>query len=116
MREKGKVIRMEDLPWTSLVEGAKSRLMMGKRIMLSFIEMEPGMKFPLHSHNSEQIMIVLEGGMRQRLGDKVYDLKPGDVCIIPSNVVHGGEISGEGCKAIDVFTPPREDYVEHATK
>ena len=90
--------------------------MMGERIMLSFIEMEPGMNFPLHSHNSEQMMVVLKGGVRQKLGDKVYDLKPGDVCIIPSNIVHGGEVSAEGCKAIDIFTPPRKDYIERAMK
>jgi len=113
---ESKVFSLEDIQFVSLVKGAKSRLMMGKQIMLSFIEMEPGIHFPTHSHNCEQMMIVLEGGVHQRVGSKFYDLKSGDICLIPSNVDHEAKVSAEGCKAIDVFTPPREDYIPYAVK
>jgi quercetin dioxygenase-like cupin family protein len=79
--------------------------------MVSFIEMEPGMSFPIHRHKSQQIMIVLKGGMQQRMGSQKVTLRPGDVLVIDSNATHGGEVSKKGCRAIDIFVPPREDYL-----
>jgi quercetin dioxygenase-like cupin family protein len=38
-------------------------------------------------------------------------MKAGDVCIHPANVPHGGN-TPTGFKGIDIFVPPREDYVE----
>jgi quercetin dioxygenase-like cupin family protein len=84
--------------------------------MVSFIEMEPGMAFPLHRHESEQIMIVLEGSMKQRIGDQEVTLQKGDVLVIDGNLIHGGHVSEKGCKAIDIFVPPREDYLRLVSK
>lgn len=104
------VYKLEELPLTDLVEGAKSRLIVGNKIMVSFIEMEPGMKFPIHKHESEQIMIVLEGSIKQKIGEKEVILQEGNVLVMESDLIHGGEVSIDGCKAIDIFVPPREDY------
>jgi len=82
------------------------------KVMVSFIEMEPGMTFPLHRHESEQIMIVLEGSLKQRIGDQEVALQEGDVLVMESNLIHGGRVSEKGCKAIDIFVPPREDYLK----
>ena len=38
----------------------------------------------------------------------------GDVCIIPSNIEHGGYASDRGCSVIDIFSPPRQDFVAKA--
>lgn len=108
----GKVYRLEDVPFTELMKGARSRLIAGERLMVSFIEMEPNMEFPLHRHESEQIMIVMEGSMLQTLGDKKVKVCKGDVLVIESNELHGGQVSEEGCKAIDIFAPPRQDYLK----
>ena len=105
-----KLYKLEDIPLIGLVEGAKSRLIIGDKVMVSFIEMEPGMKFPIHKHDSEQIMIVLEGSIKQKIGEKEVILQEGDVLVRESDLIHGGEVSIEGCKAIDIFVPPREDY------
>ena len=77
--------------------------------MASFIEMDPDMFFPLHKHESEQIMIVLEGSIRQRVADKEFIPSKGDVLVMESSVLHGGKVSEEGCKAIDTFVPSRRD-------
>lgn len=106
-----KLYRLSDLPMVTLVKGAKSRLIVGDKIMVSFIEMESGMTFPLHRHESEQIMIVLEGSIKQIAGDQELTLHEGDVLVMESNLIHGGQVSQEGCKAIDIFVPPREDYL-----
>jgi len=65
----------------------------------------------LHSHEAEQILIILEGSEEHIVGDERFLLKAGDVCIHPSNVMHGGKTT-TGFRGIDVFLPPREDYLE----
>ena len=102
---------IEDLPLVPLTEKSKSRLLAGKNILVSFIENPPGCVFPLHSHPSEQVLIILEGGEEHICGDEKFLMKAGDVCIHPPNVEHGGTTK-TGFKGIDIFSPPREDHLE----
>ncbi len=107
--------RIEDLPRVNLTGDEKlpstAGLFLSDKVLISFIENPPGCKFPLHSHEAEQIMIILEGEENHRCGDEKFLMKSGDMCVHPSNVPHGGETKN-GFKAIDIFCPPREDYVE----
>lgn len=103
--------RIEKLPLVPLTEESKSRLLLGTNILLSFIQNPPGCVFPVHSHPSEQILIILEGEEDHICGDERFLMKAGDVCIHPPNVPHGGETK-TGFKGIDIFCPPREDHVK----
>lgn len=110
--EKSKYVhRIEDLPLVALTEQSKSRLVATEKVLISFIENPPGCVFPVHSHPSEQILIILEGEEEHICGDERFVMKAGDICIHPSNVPHGGETK-TGFKGIDIFCPPREDHVE----
>jgi len=80
-------------------------------MLLSFIENPPGCVFPLHSHPSEQVLIMLEGEEEHICGDEKFLMKAGDICVHPPNVEHGGETK-TGFKGIDIFAPPREDHLE----
>ncbi len=31
--------------------------------------------------------------------------------IIPSNIKHGTYMSNKGCKILDIYSPPRQDYI-----
>ena len=48
-------------------------------------------------------------------GDDTFLMEAGDVCIHPSNAIHGGKTT-TGFKGIDIFIPPREDYLELMAK
>lgn len=41
-----------------------------------------------HHHKSEQMMLVLAGRLRMRVGDEVREIGPGEVALIPSNQEH----------------------------
>jgi quercetin dioxygenase-like cupin family protein len=84
-------------------------------MLVSFIENPPGCVFPVHSHESEQILILLEGEEDHICGDERFLMKAGDVCIHPPDVPHGGETK-TGFKGIDIFSPPRKDHVEKLKK
>lgn len=103
--------RIEDLPEIMLTEKSKSRMIATENILISFIENPAGSVFPMHNHSAEQIAIILEGEEIHTCGDETRVLKAGDICVHPSNVMHGAEIKSD-VKAIDIFYPPREDHLE----
>ena len=103
--------RIQDLPVVKLTEQSKSHMVAGQNTLLSFIENPPGCVFPLHSHPSEQILIILEGEEDHICGEEKFLMKAGDICIHPPNAMHGGETRA-GFKGIDIFVPPREDWME----
>ncbi len=102
---------VKDLPLVMLTEKSKSHMVLGQNVLISFIENPPGCVFPLHSHESEQILIMLEGEEDHICGEERFLMKAGDICIHPPNVLHGGETK-TGFKGIDIFVPPRADHVE----
>jgi quercetin dioxygenase-like cupin family protein len=103
--------RIESLPLVNLTPESQARLLLGSGLLISFIENPPGCTFPIHSHESEQILILLEGEEEHVCGDETFTMKAGDVCVHPSNVPHGGK-TRTGFKGIDIFCPPRPDHVE----
>jgi quercetin dioxygenase-like cupin family protein len=56
-------------------------------------------------------MIVVEGEIEEIVKEKSYLLKKGNVIILPSNIEHGGRTLDSPCEIIDIFSPPREDYL-----
>lgn len=106
---------IKDLPVVMLTEQSKSHMVAGQNALISFIENPPGCVFPLHSHPSEQVLILLEGEEDHICGEEKFLMKAGDICIHPPNVMHGGETKN-GFKGIDIFCPPREDHLEKLKK
>jgi quercetin dioxygenase-like cupin family protein len=113
---KAGVYHLQDLSLHRLVQGAESKLLFGEKLMLSFIEIAPHTHFPRHRHPEEQFMVVLEGEIDEIIEDQMIRLRQGDVCYLPSNVEHGGYTYESPCRAIDIFSPPREDYREKKEK
>jgi len=113
---KKRVVHYPDVPLTELVPGSTSHLVVGQRILVSFLTMPANSYFPPHRHEAEQIMTVLEGYVDEIIEGKLYSAKKGDVLILPSNIEHGAYIGEVDCRVIDIFSPPREDYLEKLKK
>jgi gluconolactonase len=110
--EPNKVYDLNDFQYTELLPGANSRLITGRGVMFSFVDMNPHVYFPHHIHPEEQVMTVLRGYSDQIVMDTIIRLEQGDVVDLPSNMVHGGTMGANGCDALDIFFPPRADYLE----
>ncbi len=67
-------------------------------------------KATLHSHPHEQISYILQGETDFQVGERVIQVHPGDILVIPPNVPHGG--GSKACVMIDFFAPKRADFVE----
>jgi quercetin dioxygenase-like cupin family protein len=113
MADPGTTYSWNDMPREELNPLLGRRFVAGEQAMLAQIYLAKGCIVPKHSHENEQLTWVAEGLMRMKLGEngeQVVDLGPGDVVRIPPNVPHEAEAL-EDTLDIDVFSPPREDWI-----
>jgi quercetin dioxygenase-like cupin family protein len=89
------------------------RVISGERAMLAQIYLEKGAVVPTHFHENEQITYLLEGSLKFWIGEEREEiiLRAGEVLHIPSNVPHQAEAL-EDCLDVDVFSPPRQDWLD----
>ena len=106
-----RVVRYRDVPLIEVAPGIKFHLASAERLSVLFATMEPNAQVPIHHHEAEQIMIIVDGACDQIADGKLYHLEKGNVFIAPSNSEHGTYVSERGCQTIEAFSPPRHDYV-----
>jgi quercetin dioxygenase-like cupin family protein len=105
------------MPRETLSPLLERRLITGERTMLAHVYLKRGCVVPLHSHMNEQMTYILEGALRLWLGTegtpdhKVYDVRAGEVLLIPPHVPHRAEAL-EDTLDLDIFTPPRQDWLD----
>jgi quercetin dioxygenase-like cupin family protein len=98
------------LPLKRIWEEIHVRVVSGERLSLGVVELDPGAVVQEHSHEHEQLGMVIRGAMTFRIGDETRELGPGETWTIPSNVPHEATAGPEGAVVIDVFAPVREDW------
>jgi quercetin dioxygenase-like cupin family protein len=98
------------IPPLHIWEGVVSRPVHGERVTFSLIELEPDAVVPEHSHENEQVGILIEGSLRFRIGDESRDVGPGDIWRILANVPHSVVTGPGGAVLVEVFAPARDDW------
>ena len=93
-----------------LADGARTRTYWGDNMLLSLVEIDANALVPLHTHPHEQGGIVVEGEMEMGIGGEVKVLQVGDMYIIPGGVEHYAKGLDKPCRALDVFSPVREEF------
>jgi quercetin dioxygenase-like cupin family protein len=73
--------------------------------------LETRSEVPLHSHEHEQTGYLLHGKMIMTVAGVSHELEDGSCWTIKSNVPHGVKVT-ERCEVIEVFAPPRNDYLD----
>ena len=66
---------------------------------------------PLHTHEHEQAGYVVRGRVIFEIGGETRELRAGDGYLAGSNVSHA-VTALEPSVAIDIFSPPRTEYLE----
>ena len=106
--------RWEDMPKEKVTDVLDRRLITGENIMLTHVYLKKGAIVQQHNHHNEQITYILEGGLRFWIGEdesEVIDVRAGEVLHIPSFVKHKAEAL-EDTVDVDVFSPPRQDWLD----
>jgi quercetin dioxygenase-like cupin family protein len=89
---------------------AERRVLAGQQGMIVWWKMKAGAHAAAHQHPHEQIVWMLKGKMDFRIGNDRRSMVAGDVAVIPGNVEHEG-IFPEDTEVVDIFAPPREDFL-----
>ena len=90
------------------------RLITGERMMLAHVYLKKGCIVPKHSHENEQLTYILEGALKFWMGEdgsEEITVRAGEVLLIPSRVPHKAEALEETLD-VDVFSPPRQDWLD----
>jgi quercetin dioxygenase-like cupin family protein len=110
---KPSLFRWEDIPREELVNQIGRRIVTGEKAMLAQVYLKQGSVVPMHEHPNEQLTYILEGSLRMEFSDETPDIvvRAGEVLVIPSGVSHGA-VALEDTLDLDVFSPPRQDWLE----
>ena len=107
-------VRLEQL--TPMVS---RKVLTAEHSMIAQVFLKKGCVVQAHQHVNEQITYVLEGGLRFWIGENAdkapdapyVDVMAGEVLLIPGNVRHEAHAL-EDTLDLDVFTPPRQDWLD----
>jgi quercetin dioxygenase-like cupin family protein len=72
--------------------------------------MQKGAIVPEHSHENEQVTVLLSGRLKFLAAGAEYIIEGGELMEIPSNVPHA-VVALEDSEAIDLFAPVRADWL-----
>jgi quercetin dioxygenase-like cupin family protein len=106
--------RWTDMPRQRVTDQIDRRVIVGERMMLAHVYLAKGTIVPKHAHDNEQLTYILEGALKFWIGEdgaQEVVVRAGEVLVIPSNVPHKAEAL-EDTLDVDVFNPPRQDWLE----
>ncbi|HMH86774.1 MAG TPA: cupin domain-containing protein [Gemmatimonadaceae bacterium] len=109
-----KFYRWDSMKKERVSDMLERRLITGDRMMLAQVYLKKGCIVPKHSHENEQLTYILEGALKFRIGEDGAEeiiVSAGEVLLIPSNIPHMAEALEETLD-VDVFSPPRQDWLD----
>lgn len=102
-----RIVPSGDLPELSLVDGIRAKPVVGERMNIQEVTLDPLAVAPVHTHDEEQLGYVVSGACEFTDGKATWRLGPGDCYFAPSGAPHGATALEDGCVIVDAFTPPR---------
>jgi len=105
---------LDHLPEEQVTPLIRRRIVTVEKEMVVLWRAKAGAHAAAHRHPLEQIFWMLSGKMRFRLGEETRVCGPGEVCVIPGGVEHEAWWL-EDTEVIDIFAPPREDFLSGGT-
>jgi quercetin dioxygenase-like cupin family protein len=106
------------IPWSevereTLNDLIDREMVVGEKVMLARVYLKKGAHVPKHYHPNEQVTYILEGALKFAIDGKEIVVHAGEVLCIPSNMPHEAW-AVEDTLDLDVFTPPREDWLNRS--
>jgi unsaturated pyranuronate lyase len=105
------VHRWNDIPSEPITGSIARQYITGDRVTVARFELKRGGIVPRHSHESEQVSMVLNGALRFIIDGNDIVVRTGEVLQLPSWLEH--EVHAlEDSFVIDVFSPVRQDWID----
>jgi quercetin dioxygenase-like cupin family protein len=101
---------LKDLPEEKVTDKISRRVLVGEKEMIVWWRMKAGVHAAAHRHPHEQMFWMVSGRMDFRLGNEKRTCVAGDIGVVPGGVEHEAWFP-EDTEVVDVFSPPREDFL-----
>ena len=108
----GSYASVGDLPIVDAGGGVTLRPFAGERVMLSHATIAPHGEAAVHTHDEEQVGIVVSGSCEFVLDGNARRLTAGDIYHAPPGVPHGVTTGDEECVIVDIFSPLRRALLD----
>jgi quercetin dioxygenase-like cupin family protein len=99
------------IPVESIAEGITRQMFTGDRLMVCRLTLAARTVTPIHTHVHEQMTLVVRGRADFFVEGQKRTAQAGDVLLFPSGIQHGATMLEEEVELIDIFSPPREDFL-----
>lgn len=100
------------IPVESIAQGITRQMFTGDRVMVCRLTLAARTVTPIHTHVHEQITLVERGSADFFVEGQRRTAKAGDVLVFPSGILHGATMLDDEVVLIDIFSPPREDFLK----
>jgi quercetin dioxygenase-like cupin family protein len=100
------------IPVESVAAGITRQIFTGDRLMVCRLTLAARTVTPIHSHVHEQMTLVERGSADFFVEGQRHTAKAGDLLLFPSGIQHGATMLEEEVVLIDIFSPPREDFLK----
>lgn len=101
---------LADLNVLPIWGGVVARAVEGREMTFAVVELGPHTIVAPHQHPNEQMGMVVRGSAQFTVGSERRVLHAGDTYRITGGILHDVVAGADGCVAIDVFAPVREDW------
>lgn len=90
---KSAILREQDLPTIARAGGASTTQMVtpacgASSFLNGFTDIPPGAAIPLHFHNCEESVLIVQGTASVEIAGEMFSAGTGDVTWLPSDVPH----------------------------
>jgi quercetin dioxygenase-like cupin family protein len=108
----GRYSALDELPEVDAGNGVTLRPLSGQQLMLSHVTIAPHGQAAVHTHDEEQMGLVVSGTCEFSLDGVQRTLAAGDIYHAPAGVPHGATAGPDGCVIVDLFAPPRQALLD----
>ena len=77
---------------------------------MSYSVIGVGAGAPMHTHEADELIVVLEGTLEVRVNDEVFQVGANHTIVVPPNVPHGFTIVGDSDARILGFFPLQDPF------
>ena len=105
----------ETIPAERIAEGIERQMVVGQKLMICRLKIQPRVVTAVHTHVHEQVTMVERGRVLYIIDGVERVCSPGDVLHFPPHLPHGATMLDEEVVLVDVFTPLRMIFWPHTS-
>jgi len=99
------------IPSERVGEGIERQMVVGERLMICRLTIQPRVVTAVHAHEHEQMTLVERGRVLYIIDGVERVCSTGDILHFRPRTPHGATMLDEEVVLVDIFTPLREDFL-----